>query len=121
MWSVERLKLFVVVMIAVSLMNVLADVSLAAMHAGINWYYGVAYFLTMLGVFRVMLPGLGIPRRYTEIPPPEQKSASADQASDQHTTFASHTRAGDDQVESGALRSLARLRIDVRIKAERGD
>lgn len=69
MWSVERLKLFVVVMIGVSLMNVLADVSLAAMHASIDWYYGVAYFLAMLGVFRVMFPGLGIPRRYTEMPP----------------------------------------------------
>lgn len=121
MWSVERLKLFVVVMIAVSLMNVLADVSLATMHAGIGWYYGVGYFFAMLGVFRVMLPGLGIPRRYTEIPPPEQKSASADQASDQHTTLAGHARARDDQVEPGALCPLARLRIDVRVKAERGD
>jgi hypothetical protein len=70
MWSIERLKLFGVVLVSISVMNVLADVSLAAMHASIGWYYGVAYFLTMLGVFRVMFPGLGIPRRYTEFPPP---------------------------------------------------
>ncbi len=70
MWSIERLKLFGVMIVCVSVMNVLADVSLAAMHAGIDWYYGVAYFLAMLCVFRVMFPGLGIPRRYTEFPPP---------------------------------------------------
>ncbi|HEY2535811.1 MAG TPA: hypothetical protein VGI24_02395 [Solirubrobacteraceae bacterium] len=70
MWSIERLKLFAVVAVSVSVMNILADVSLAAMHAAIGWYYGVAYFLAMLGVFRVMFPGLGIPRRYTEFPPP---------------------------------------------------
>jgi hypothetical protein len=69
MWSVERLKLFAVVAVCVSLMNVAADVALAGMHAGIGWYYGVAYFLTMLGVFRVMFPSIGIPQRYTEFPP----------------------------------------------------
>ncbi len=72
----ERLKLFAVVAACVSVMNVLADVSLAAMHAGIGWYYGVAYFLAMLCVFRVMFPGLGIPERYTELPPRPQKRAS---------------------------------------------
>jgi hypothetical protein len=70
MWSIERLKLFGAMLVCISVMNVLADVSLAAMHAAIDWYYGVAYFLTMLGVLRVMFPGLGIPRRYTEFPPP---------------------------------------------------
>jgi hypothetical protein len=70
MWSIERLKLLAVVAVSVSVMNVLADVALAGMHAGIDWYYGVAYFLAMLGVFRVMFPGLGIPRHYTEFPPP---------------------------------------------------
>lgn len=70
MWSIERLKLLGVVLASISVMNVLADISLAAMHAAIGWYYGVAYFLTILGVFRVMFPGLGIPQRYTEFPPP---------------------------------------------------
>jgi len=76
MWSIERLKLFAAILVCVSVMNVLADVVLAYLHAGMGWYYGVAYFLAMLCVFRVMFPGVGIPRRYTEIPPrsPEQKS-----------------------------------------------
>jgi hypothetical protein len=69
MWSIERLKLLAAVAICIGVMNVLADVSLAAMHAGIDWYYGVAYFLGMLGVVRVMFPGLGIPARYSEFPP----------------------------------------------------
>jgi hypothetical protein len=69
MWSFERLKLFAAMLICVSVMNVLADVALAYMHAEMGWYYGVAYFLAMLCVFRVMFPGIGIPRRYNEIPP----------------------------------------------------
>lgn len=76
MWSIERLKLFGVMLVCVSVMNVLADIALAGMHAGIDWYYGVAYFLTMLCVFRVMFPGLGIPERYTEFPPRSQKPTS---------------------------------------------
>jgi hypothetical protein len=65
MWSIERLKLFAAMLVCVSVMNVLADVILAYLHAGMGWYYGVAYCLAMLCVFRVML----IPRRYTEMPP----------------------------------------------------
>jgi hypothetical protein len=76
MWSIERLKLFAMMAILVSVMNVLADVALAVMHAGMGWYYGVAYFLAMLCVFRVMFPGLGIPRRYTEFPPRSEKPTS---------------------------------------------
>lgn len=76
MWSIERLKLLAVVAVCIGVMNVLADVSLAAMHAGINWYYGVGYFLAMLGVIRVMLPGLGIPARYTDFPPKPPQQAS---------------------------------------------
>lgn len=76
MWSIERLKLFAAMLVCVCVMNVLADVVLAYLHAGMGWYYGVAYFLAMLCVFRVMFPGVGIPRRYTEIPSqsPERKS-----------------------------------------------
>lgn len=76
MWSIERLKLFAAVLVCISVMNVVADLSLAVMHAGIDWYYGVAYLLGMLGVFRVMFPGLGMPARYTEFPPkpPQQTS-----------------------------------------------
>ena len=69
MWSIERLKLFAATLVCVSVMNVLADVVLAFLRAGMDWYYGIAYFLAMLCVFRVMFPGLGIPRRYTELPP----------------------------------------------------
>jgi hypothetical protein len=65
MWSIERLKLFAAMLACVSVMNVLADVVLAYLHAGMGWYYGVAYFLAMLCVFRVM----SIPRRCTEMPP----------------------------------------------------
>jgi hypothetical protein len=76
MWSIERLKLLAAVAVCIGLMNILADISLAAMHAGIDWYYGVGYFLAVLGVVKVMLPGLGIPARYSELPPkPPGKSA----------------------------------------------
>jgi hypothetical protein len=74
MWSIERLKLFGVMLVCVSVMNVLADVALAYLHAGMVWYYGVAYFLAMLCVFRVMFPGIGIPERYTEFPPRSAKT-----------------------------------------------
>ena len=38
---------------------------------------------------------------------------------DELGTFAGHARAGDDQIEAGVLGPLARLRVDVRVKAER--
>lgn len=48
------LKTFAIVTVWVCAASILADVFLALMHAGIGWYYGVGYLLTMLGVARVM-------------------------------------------------------------------
>jgi len=48
------LKTFAIVTVWVCVANILADVFLALIHAGIGWYYGVGYLLVMLGVARVM-------------------------------------------------------------------
>jgi hypothetical protein len=76
MWSVERLKLMAAVAVSISFMNLAADIALHSMHARIDWYYGVGYFLAMLGVFRVMFPAIGIPLRYTELPSSRSRDKS---------------------------------------------
>ncbi len=124
MWSIERLKLFAAVAVCISLMNIVADVALAGMHAGIDWYYGVAYFLAMLGVFRVMFPGIGIPERYTELPPRQPRSGdrrSVHQTSDKLDPLAGHARTGHHDVEARSLAPLTRVYIDVRVVPERAD
>jgi hypothetical protein len=75
MLSVEWLKLFARTLVCACLISVIVDVALAYLHAGMGWYYGVAYVLAMLCVLRVMLP-TGRPCRYAETPTrsPERKS-----------------------------------------------
>lgn len=69
MWSIERLKLLIAVLVGISIPACAAGVFLARVHAGPGWYDAVGIFLAGLGVFRVMFPNVGIPVRYTEFPP----------------------------------------------------
>lgn len=74
-WSVERLKLFAVVLGGISIPACAAGVLLARLHASSGWYYGVCLLLASLAFFRVMFPNIGIPVRYTELPPRSQGKA----------------------------------------------
>jgi len=78
MWSIERVKLFGAVLAGISIPACASGVALALVHAGPGWYYGVCIFLSTLGTFRVMFPGIGIPERYTELPASRSRNRTSD-------------------------------------------
>lgn len=59
--AMERIKMFLVSLIAMCVLAPLAGVFLAGVHAGSAWYYCVALLLSGLAVWRTMAPpGAGI-------------------------------------------------------------